>query len=83
MELLKNGKAWLVWSFADGSKRTLLTTLSPAVMAAEGVPVKNGYVYDFAHHCYELMRNDVVNVEVFAEKPEFEEEVLKFAGKFI
>lgn len=83
MELLKKGKAWVVWGFADGSKRTIWTTLSADVMAAEGIAVKKGYVYDFAHHCYELMRDDVQDVEVFTEKPKFEKEVLQFASRFI
>ena len=83
MELLKKGKAWVVWSFSDGSKRTILTTLSVDVMAAEGVVIKEGYVYDFEHHCYELMRDDVQSVEVFAERPKFKKEVLQFASRFI
>lgn len=83
MELLRNGKAWIVWSFADGSKRTFLTTLSPAVMAEERVPLKDGFLYDLEHHCYEEMRDDVTEVEIFSEKPQYEEEVLKFASRFI
>lgn len=83
MDLLMNGKAWVVWSFADGSKRTFLTTLSSAVMAEEGVKLREGYLYDLEHHCYEEMRSDVVDVSIYEEKPEFDEEVLKFASRFI
>lgn len=83
MELLINGKAWVVWSFSDGSKRTLFTTLSPAIMAEEGVSLKRGFLYDFRTHCYEKMRDDVVEVEIFENKPEFKEEVLQFASRFI
>ena len=71
---------WIVFSFADGSKRHLYTTLSKKLLA----DVKEDFLYDLVSHSYVRIRKDAVSVDFYEKKPVYgDEEVLSFASKFI
>lgn len=83
MEELKEGWAWVTWSFADGSKKHVLSTLSPVLLGKVGVLPKSGYLYDKNRREYVRFRDDAIDVSVSKEKPVYEKEVLQFASQFI
>ena len=81
--MLENGSAWVVWIYSDGSRKSIHTTLDAGVLQKYGVAAKENFLYDLDHHEYVPFREDVVEVEIFEEKPENRKEVLKFASRFI
>lgn len=83
MDRLKNGTAWVVFNFKDGSKRTVFTTLSQDILLDKGITMKKGFLYDLEHNSYVRLRNDAESIDIFEEKPEYDVEVLRFASKYI
>lgn len=81
--MLEKGSAWVVWTFPDGSRKSIHTTLDADILKEAGVTAEEGYLYDLDHREYVPFREDVVNVEISEEKPESRKEVLKFASRFI
>ena len=75
---------WIVFSFADGSKRHLYTTLSKQLLADVNARLKEDFLYDLVSHSYVRIRKDAVSVDFYEKKPVYgDEEVLSFASKFI
>ena len=83
MERLRNEKAWVVLEFDDGTKQTIYTTLNEEILREYGVTLKPHTLFDLNKLKYVKFREDAVQVEIFDCKPEFDKEVLKFAGRFI
>lgn len=83
MELLKHGEGWVVMTFKDGSKQSVYTTLCLDIYKKYGITVRPGYFYDLVHNKYVAYRHDAVSIDVYKEKPEFDEEVLRFASAYI
>ncbi len=83
MEELKNSWVWVTWSFSDGSKRHILSTLSPELLQGVGVSLKEGFLYDANQREYVAFYNNAIEVTFSKEKPAYESEVLNFASRFI
>ena len=83
MDALYNGAAWVVLTFSDGTKQCIYTTLCPSYCAKTHVKLKEGYFFDLLKNEYIPFREDAVEIEVFSDKPKFDEEVLRFASRFI
>lgn len=81
--MLKNQKAWITMYFDDNSVKCLQTTLNKDILASFGVTPKAGYLYDLERGEYVAFREDASTINVTAEKPEFEDEVINFANRFI
>ena len=75
---------WVVFTFNDGSKRHLYTTLSEKLLSESNAKLKEGFLYDLVSHSYVKIRKDAVSVDFYEKKPVYsDEEVLSFASKFI
>lgn len=83
MDLLCKDKAWVVFNFKDGTKVTIFTSISEKILRAEGVEPRKDYLWDFNRGIYIPFRSDAESVDIFKERPLFDEEVLNFASRFI
>lgn len=83
MERLYHKKAWVVFRFQDGTRITINTTLSHALLQKEGIMPRKGFLWDFNRNRYMKFRRDAVSVDVFDNRPVYDEEVLQFASRFI
>lgn len=83
MERLQSKIAWVVFTFKDGTKQTIETTLSKQIMNERGISPRENFLWDFNRNMYVPFCRDAINVEIFDEKPVFDREVLNFASRFI
>lgn len=83
MERVTKGIAWIVFTFSDGTKQCLRTTLSKEVLEGLGVTPRENALYDMEQNLFVPFRKDAIDVAFFDEKPLFEQEVLQFASRFI
>ena len=83
MDMLYKGKAWVVFNFKDGTKITIYTSLSVKVLRSEGVEPRKNYLWDFNRGIFVAFRQDAESIDIFEDKPLFDEEVLNFASRFI
>lgn len=83
MELLLDGCAWVRFIFNDGTVQTIYTTLNDEVLKRYGVSRQHDRFFDLQKLQFVDFREDACSVEVSAEKPEFDTEVLRFASRFI
>lgn len=72
-EILKQW-GWVVFSFADGSKRHVYTTLSQELLAEVNARLREGFLYDLFSHSYVKIREDAIAVDFFEKKPEYDSE---------
>lgn len=83
MKELKNGIAYVVFVFRDGTRQTIRTTLNQEILKRYGVTQRDKFLYDISHAEYVRMRDDAVSVEVSKEKQHMKGGVLGFADRFI
>lgn len=83
MELLNEKDCWVCMQFADGSVRSIHTTLNKNVLDEHGAAPRNEHFFDLDHNVYVPFRRDAVDIVVRSEKPAFDQEVLQFASRFI
>lgn len=83
MEKLINGKAWVIFTFSDGTKQCVYTTLNTKIMKEYGVPLKPHTLFNLHTLQYVPFREDAKSVDIVDTKPIFDEEVLNFASRFI
>lgn len=81
-ELMTNWM-WVTFTFKDGSKKHILTTLSDTLLESVGVSNRTDCVYDRTCNQFFQIREDAIDVKVSKEKPVYSEEVLNFASRFI
>ena len=83
MELLQAGIAWVVLKFSDNSVQLIRTTLNESILTNYGVKPRVGYFYDLNHGVFVQFREDAIDITVSEQKPEFQDEVINFANRFI
>lgn len=83
MEELMKGIAYVIFSFSDGSKQTVKTTLNKDILKNYGVTPKENYLYDLEHAEFVQIRFDAVNVTVCTERPKQEGGLFGYASRFI
>lgn len=83
MELLLAKDGWVKIAFADGSVSTIHTSLNKDYLNSVGAELRQGFLFDLERLCYVKNRVDAVSVDVFADKPVYDTEVLQFASRFI
>lgn len=83
MDELYEGLAYVTFVFEDNSRQTIRTTLNKKILADYGIKPRENYLYDFSHAEYVRMREDACEVQVSAEKQEYEEALNQFANRFI
>lgn len=83
MELLYDGVCYVVFTFSDGTKQTLHTTMNKEILRKSGAVLRPDFLYDLDRMRYVAIRTDATDISVFGEKPQESEEVLSFANRFI
>lgn len=83
MEELLKGIAYVVFSFSDGSKQTIKTTLNKDILRDYGVVPKENYLYDLEHAEFIKIRLDADRVTVYTTKPVPEGGLFGYASRFI
>ena len=82
-DLLQTTACWVCMHFADTSVRKVHTTLNPDILAEYGVTPRKNYFYDLEANVFVPFREDACEVTISADRPEYEQEVLQFANRFI
>jgi hypothetical protein len=83
MELLINGIGYVSLRFSDGSCKTIRASLNKGILSSYGVESRQGYFYDIDKQQFVEFRPDADTVEVYDHFPIYENEVVKFASRFI
>lgn len=83
MEQLLSSDGWVVITFEDGTINTIHTTLNEDLLSRHGVSLKEDHFYDLDRGIFIPFRKDAKDISVYAEKPQFDSEVLRFADRFI
>lgn len=83
MNILFTTDGWVVLHFADGTMQTIHTTFNERLLDVYGIHPVDGKFFDIDRLQLIDFRKDAVDIEVFADKPEYDSEVAKFASRFI
>ena len=83
MEILLNGIGYLTMTFADGSQKSIRTTLNKDILAEYGVSQQEHHIFNISTGKFEEFRLDAVDILVTENKPDYENEVNAFVSQFI
>ena len=83
IDTLCAGKAWVNMRFTDGTVRSVHTTLNSKILAEYGVENREDHFFDLDRGIFVHFRTDATDISVTQSKPEYDEEVLQFASRFI
>lgn len=83
MEILLQGIGFLTMTFADGSQKSICTTLNKEILAKYGVSQKEHRIFNITTGKFEDFRSDAVDITVTAKRPAYESEVNAFVSQFI
>lgn len=83
LDIIKNGIGYVTMTFSDNSVKVIRTTINSQILHEKGVGVKPNTFFDLDKYKYYKFRDDVVDISVSKEKPQFDSEVINFANKFI
>ena len=82
LDLLKEGIAFVVFHFSDGSAMFTVTSLNVEVLEEFGAEIRPGSFFDLVKHRYIKFRTDACNIEVSADDFRIREVDL-FANKYV
>lgn len=83
MDLLFTDVCYVIFTFSDGTKQTIHTTMNKEILRKSGAVVRPDFLYDLDRMRYVAIRLDAVDVSVVKEISQESEEVLSFANRFI
>lgn len=83
MEILLHGVGYVIFTFSDKSMKVIKTTLNKKILDEYGVSAKEHHIFCIDTGTFIPIREDAVDITVSSEFPTFDNEVNKFASKFI
>lgn len=83
IELLLDGEAWIVLHFMDGTTNTFKSTFNTDILKRFGITLMPNFLFDLERLQLIRWRDDIVDVEIFSKRPEYEDEVKKFENRFV
>ena len=83
MEELNKKLCYVLFTFADGTKQMIRTTLNRDILRNYGVSPRKGQLFDVLHSEWIYVRSDASYVDISEEKPEMEGKLDAFANRFI
>ena len=83
MEELEEKLCYVLFTFDDGTKQMIRTTLNRDILRNYGVSPREGQLFNVLHSEWVYVRSDASYVDVSGEKPEMEGKLNAFANRFI